>query len=87
MRRFLGVTLTALLLVMGALVNAPAAVAEERSCRGLIGSVTVDNLGSVQFKQGYRATVWRNAITGDLQSFSNRDAQSFVSNRINGNMQ
>lgn len=43
--------------------------------------------GSVQLKQGGSAVVWRNAITGDLQSFTNRGAQSFVSNQINGNLQ
>jgi hypothetical protein len=43
--------------------------------------------GSVQLKPGGSAIVWRNSITGDLQSFSNRGTQSFVSNHINGNMQ
>jgi hypothetical protein len=43
--------------------------------------------GSVQLKQGRAANVARNAVTGDVQSFSNRGAQSFVANRINGNLQ
>lgn len=54
------------------------------------GSVTLLDArvgGSVQLTQGGTASVARNAITGDLQSFSNRGAQSFVSNRINGNLQ
>jgi hypothetical protein len=134
--------LAAAVLVFGALaLSAPSAGAEERTCRGSIGKVTVDNLrvpdgascrlngtyvkgtikvetsatldaryvrvvgnvqaeehravtllssrvgGSVQLKQGGSAVVSRNAITGDLQSFTNRGTQSFVSNRINGNLQ
>jgi hypothetical protein len=43
--------------------------------------------GSVQLKQGGGATVKANRITGDLQSFENRGAQTFRGNRINGNLQ
>ena len=43
--------------------------------------------GSVQLKQGRAAQVLRTVIEGDLQSFTNRGAQRFVRNRIDGNLQ
>ena len=43
--------------------------------------------GSVQLKQGATATVQRNDVNGDVQSFTNRGAQTFRSNVIGGNLQ
>ncbi len=43
--------------------------------------------GSVQLVQGRSATVSRNRITGDLQSFENQGTQTFRRNRVNGNLQ
>jgi hypothetical protein len=136
-------TRVAAVVVAAAAIVGPAttAGAEERTCRGALGRVTVDNLrvparatcsltgttvkgtikvesgatlrangvrvignvqaerhrsvtltasrvgGSVQLEQGGTASVARTTITGDLQSFTNRGGQSFVSNRMNGNLQ
>jgi hypothetical protein len=129
--------------LLAAGLGGPAtAAAEERTCRGTLGAVTVDNLrvpqgatctlngtrvrgtvkvereatlrasairvvgnvqgenhrkvllrngstvgGSVQLVQGGSATLDANRVSGDVQLFANRGAQSVTSNRIDGNLQ
>ena len=43
--------------------------------------------GSIQLKQGGTASILRNRVTGDVQSFTNRGTQTISYNRINGNLQ
>ncbi|ADB33460.1 hypothetical protein Kfla_4429 [Kribbella flavida DSM 17836] len=43
--------------------------------------------GSVQLKQGRTASLRSNQVKGDVQSFTNRGAQDFTANRIDGNLQ
>lgn len=43
--------------------------------------------GSIQLKQGQAASLRSNRVTGDVQSFTNRAAQTISGNRINGNLQ
>jgi DUF4097 and DUF4098 domain-containing protein YvlB len=43
--------------------------------------------GSVQLKQGRTASLRSNQVKGDIQSFTNRGAQNFSYNRVNGNLQ
>lgn len=43
--------------------------------------------GSLQLEQGAAATLDGNRVTGDVQSFTNRGAQRFTSNVVDGNLQ
>ncbi len=43
--------------------------------------------GSVQLRQGATATLQHNNVKGDVQSFTNRGAQTFRANVIDGNLQ
>ena len=43
--------------------------------------------GSIQLKQGATANLQRNDVKGDVQSFTNRGAQTFRANVIDGNLQ
>jgi hypothetical protein len=42
--------------------------------------------GSIQIRQGATATLQRNDVRGDVQSFTNRGAQTFRANVIDDNL-
>ena len=51
----------------------------------IITSSTVG--GSIQLKQGGTASLRSNRVGAGIQSFTNRGAQYFATNRVNGNLQ
>lgn len=84
MKRFTSTILGTALAVGGAIALAPSAAAEERTCRGAIGAVTLDNVrvpagatctltgtilkGTLKVERGATLTAQRVRVNGNIQS-------------------
>ena len=70
-------------IALAALIGAPAAAAEERSCRGTLGAVTVDNL---RVPQGATCTLNGTRVKGTIK-VQRRATLNATNVRVVGNVQ
>jgi hypothetical protein len=94
--------LAAAVLVAGTMLSAPSAHAEERTCRGTLGAVTVDNLrvpadasctlngtsvkGTVKIESGGRLTATKIRVVGNIQAEGHRSV-NVTSSTVGGSIQ
>lgn len=83
MKRSIIVAGTGTLVLAAGVLSAPSAQAEERTCRGTLGAITVDNL---RVPAGASCTLNRTTVKGTLKV--ERGARLATSSaRVNGNVQ
>jgi hypothetical protein len=94
--------LAATVLAAGTLLYAPSAHAEERTCQGTLGAITVDNLrvpadasctldgtrvkGSIVVEDGARLVARKAVVVGSIQAEGHR-AVNVVSSTVGGSIQ
>jgi hypothetical protein len=62
--RIVHITATALVLIMSAVAGVSTAAAEERTCKGTLGRITVDNL---RVPEGYACTLRKTRVKGTIK--------------------